>query len=117
MSEEPRIKKDSLASGHETTDINARGVAWSAVVLVMIMVVIFFALRGLYSIFTKHQPSSVMTTRINTPSLEPRLQVDEVRDLGRLHEHEDSILNSYGWVDQRAGIMRIPIERAIAARL
>jgi hypothetical protein len=113
MSEEPRIKKDSLASGHETTDINARGVAWSAVVLVMIMVVIFFALRGLYSICTKHQPSSVMTTRINTPSLEPRLQVDEVRDLGRLHEHEDSILNSYGWVDQRAGIMRIPIERAM----
>jgi hypothetical protein len=41
------------------------------------------------------------------------LQVDEVRYLGRLHEHEDSILNSYGWVDQKAGIVRIPIERAM----
>jgi hypothetical protein len=113
MPEEPRIKKESTDAGHETTDINARGVAWSAVVLVIILVVIFFALCGLYGVFTTHQPASVIATRTNASSPEPRLQVDEVKDLGRLHEHEDSILNSYGWVDQKAGIVRIPIERAM----
>jgi len=113
MPEEPRIKKEPTAAGHETTDINARGVTWSAVALVIIIAVIFFALRGLYRSFATRQPSSAIAARTNAPSPEPRLQMDEVRDLGRLHEHEDSILNSYGWVDQKAGIVRIPIERAM----
>jgi hypothetical protein len=67
----------------------------------------------LYSIFTDQHPSTAIAPQNGAPSPEPRLQVDEVRDLGRLHEHEDSILNSYGWVDQKAGIVRIPIERAM----
>ena len=113
MPEEPRIKKKSTTAGHETTDVNARGVAWSAVALVIIIVAIFFALRCLYSIFTDQHPSTAIAPQNGAPSPEPRLQVDEVRDLGRLHEHEDSILNSYGWVDQKAGIVRIPIERAM----
>jgi len=113
MSEEKHIKKVPIPAGHETTDINARGVAWNAVGLAIIIAVIFFALRGLYDVFTGQHPSSAIVPRISRPSPEPRLQVDEVRDLLRLHEHEDSILNSYGWVDQKAGIVRIPIERAM----
>jgi hypothetical protein len=70
-------------------------------------------LRGLYGVFTDQRPSNAIAPQNGAPSPEPRLQVDEVRDLGRLHEHEDSILNSYGWVDQKAGIVRIPIERAM----
>jgi len=113
MPEEPRIQKKSTTAGHETTDVNARGVAWSAVALVIIIAAIFFALRCLYSVFTDQHPSTAIASQNGAPSPEPRLQVDEVRDLGRLHEHEDSILNSYGWVDQKAGIVRIPIERAM----
>lgn len=113
MSEKLRIRKESIAAGHETTDINARGVAWSAVALMIMIAVLFFALRGLYGVFTDRRPSNAIAPQNGAPSPEPRLQVDEVRDLGRLHEHEDSILNSYGWVDQKAGIVRIPIERAM----
>ena len=31
-----------------------------------------------------------------------------------LRAEEDAILETYGWVDQAAGVARIPIERAIA---
>lgn len=44
----------------------------------------------------------------------PRLQEEPEQELADLRAHEDSVLESYGWVDEPAGIARIPIERAIA---
>lgn len=43
----------------------------------------------------------------------PRLQPDPPADLSKFRQREDQILNSYGWVDQNAGIVHIPIEQAI----
>jgi hypothetical protein len=43
----------------------------------------------------------------------PTLQASPIRDMASLREHEDAILQSYGWVDEGAGIAHIPIERAI----
>jgi len=44
---------------------------------------------------------------------EPVLQVDEAAELEKMRTKEDALLNSYGWVDKDAGIVRIPIDRAI----
>jgi hypothetical protein len=41
------------------------------------------------------------------------LQVEPRLDLQRLRQREDTILGSYDWVDPRAGVVRIPIDRAI----
>ncbi len=43
----------------------------------------------------------------------PRLQADDVADLNKFREHEEQILNSYGWADQSRGVARIPVEQAI----
>lgn len=43
----------------------------------------------------------------------PRLQPDPVADLNKFRNQEDEELNSYGWVDQQAGKIHIPVERAI----
>ncbi|MCL6508251.1 MAG: hypothetical protein K6T59_14635, partial [Bryobacteraceae bacterium] len=43
----------------------------------------------------------------------PRLQVDPATDLENLRKAEAAVLNSYGWVDRKAGIVRIPIDRAM----
>ena len=34
-------------------------------------------------------------------------------DLAKFRAWEDSQLNSYGWVDRTAGVVHIPIERAM----
>jgi hypothetical protein len=34
-------------------------------------------------------------------------------DLAALRAQEDDQLNHYGWIDKKAGIVRIPIERAM----
>jgi len=43
----------------------------------------------------------------------PRLQVDANKDLRQMRAGEEAVLNSYGWVDKDAGIVRIPIQRAM----
>ncbi len=44
---------------------------------------------------------------------EPRLQETPALDLARFRAKEDETLSTYGWVDRQAGVVRIPIERAM----
>lgn len=43
---------------------------------------------------------------------QPRLLVNEPANLAELRTHEHEILTTYGWMDQSAGVVRLPIERA-----
>lgn len=45
----------------------------------------------------------------------PRLQVNPDRDIEEHRRREDAILSSYAWIDREQGVVRIPIERAMAA--
>jgi hypothetical protein len=44
---------------------------------------------------------------------DPRLEVDERGQLNGIRLAEENTLYSYGWVDEKAGTVRIPIDRAI----
>jgi hypothetical protein len=43
----------------------------------------------------------------------PRLQTQPFKDGYLLRQHESDTLTTYAWVDQSAGVVRIPIEEAI----
>lgn len=43
----------------------------------------------------------------------PRLEEDERGQLNGILMKEDDILYSYGWVDEKTGVVRIPIDRAM----
>ena len=43
----------------------------------------------------------------------PRLQSDDVADMNKFREYEDQVLNTYGWIDQNAGVAHIPIDQAM----
>jgi hypothetical protein len=43
----------------------------------------------------------------------PRLQTYPFDDIKALRKQENAVLDHYAWVDQNAGVVRIPIERAI----
>ena len=47
------------------------------------------------------------------PRIEDRPAI-EVKDL---HSQENQILTTYGWTDKKAGVVRIPIDRAIELQL
>src|SRR5262249_36601112 len=48
---------------------------------------------------------------------EPRLQVDYFADMDKVRTDWDAHLNTYGWLDKNAGVVHIPIERAMQLAL
>lgn len=106
---EPRI-------GYERRDVSARGVAWVAGGMVFAAIVMQLLLwvfdLGLYRTY----PGGDAASRIGKPGIEPpppRLQSSPAAELQELRAAEDALLGSYGWVNREAGVIHIPIERAM----
>jgi hypothetical protein len=108
----------SKKAGHETSDADAGGLAKVAIVLAVFLALVFFGTVILFKVFAYYQPllhtqaHALAETRAGTPS-EPRVEVDPPRvkiELDRIEEH---VLTTYDWVDEEAGLVRIPIDRAI----
>ncbi|HEV2425810.1 MAG TPA: hypothetical protein VGZ29_13360 [Terriglobia bacterium] len=101
---------------HEKTDAGVRNVAVLAGafvgLLVFGLIVGYGTFRFLYTPQTVSEiPSALHPSRVIPPA--PRLQVngyDDLRDYLQQQQHQ---LDSYGWVDQTAGVVRIPIDRAM----
>ena len=100
--------------GHETTDINVWAVGKFAFALVGVTLVSLVLLFGLMKYFQSRETSEVVKTIEPTKVFpEPQLQKTPIPDLKTFHADEDKVLNSYAWVDQPKGVVRIPIDRAI----
>jgi hypothetical protein len=105
-----------LRGGHQTSDINLRVVSWTAIGLVLSAIAVFLAVGGLFSLFKRQYASATAPSRITSPGRlppPPRLQTSPSSDLQQLLEAENAKLNSYGWIDRSAGVIRIPIDRAM----
>lgn len=64
-------------------------------------------------------PQPLPEANVQPPPPEPRLQTNPEDELRRMRAQEDDALGQPGWVDQRQGTVRVPIETAmevIAAR-
>jgi hypothetical protein len=99
----------------EAQDVNANGVIVFLAGLIGSLVVIMLLVWGMWGVYgrmlTKTGTEPVPTMGQVPP--EPRIQVNPGLDLWRLRAREDAVLNSYGWSDQQAGAIRIPIDRAM----
>jgi hypothetical protein len=111
------MKTDSKkqTKNHEQRDLNVPAVACTALALAAIVVVIFISVHWLQNYFNAERTARTTSLTTVTAKLppEPRLQSDPASDLERFRRQQDAILNSYGWIDEKAGIARIPIERAM----
>jgi hypothetical protein len=104
------------AVGHETTDVNVWAVAKFAIGLVLLCTVSLVLLFGLLRFFQSQEETATAPTVEPTKMFpEPQLQKAPVQDLKTVRSEEDKLLGSYGWVDQKKGIVRIPVSLAIDA--
>jgi len=99
--------------GHETSDVNVWAIGKFGVALVALCVISLLMLLGLFKYFQSQE--ATRTTNVVEPQMfpQPRLQQTPVLDLRAIRAEEDQVLNSYGWVDQPKGVVRIPISQAI----
>jgi hypothetical protein len=132
MSEE--TSKHASGNGEfEREDLNANAVYAFLIGLAVICVLSYFILIGVYHYLDVYQrasqppqnplvpakPETGKPTRAETKAEikkdfpEPLLEEDEGGQLDNDRLKEEQQLNSYGWVDEKAGVVRIPIERAM----
>lgn len=103
---------------HETRDATVRYIVLFGIGMAVAVVAAFFVSWGALRFFEKYQslgsPASPLAKgRVLPPPGIPRLQAHPHQDLERYLAREKEILNSYGWVDRKDGIVRIPIQRAM----
>jgi hypothetical protein len=120
MSEQPHTNGESH---HEESDVDFRGIMTFAVGLIAVAAVVYGVIFGIFRFFDRREGVQVTaeyplaTSQGRREPPEPRLQTDPRQDLADLRAKEDDLLGSYGWVDKNAGVVRIPIDAAIALTL
>jgi hypothetical protein len=117
----------------EREDLGTRGVFAFMIGLAVVGIVIYFIIIGMYSFLDKYERSQMAAASplVTTPGAisrvvtqedmdrtfkdngAPMLETDERGQLRGFLINQESRLNSYGWVDQKAGVAHIPIERAM----
>jgi hypothetical protein len=103
--------------GYETRDVSVPGLAGFALGFAIAIFFIFLIVAGLYKLFHSRHPTFGPPSRIELkPRMlapAPQLESNPTVDLERFRRSEEDKLNSCGWIDKNAGIIRIPIERAM----
>jgi hypothetical protein len=105
--------------GHETTDAEIAPLVRFAVFLAATVIVSALVVIGLYKYLDEREqaekagryPLAAGMVRPLPPP--PRLQTYPFDDIKELRKAENKVLDHYAWVDQNAGVVQIPIERAI----
>lgn len=116
----PGLRPPAPPSGDE----NVRGILRFGLWMVVSAVVIYAVLFGMFQYFDRQaaaadpaqNPLLAGEKPPATPAArfpQPRLQANAAADLVKIQAGEDEILSSYGWVDRNAGVVRMPIDRAM----
>jgi hypothetical protein len=104
---------------HETSDANIGGVFAFGLGLMITAAIILFLVWLLFGYFKGREAGSgvrefpLAAEQQNRLPPEPRLQTNPRQDLIEMRASEDAVLNTYGWVDKTAGVVRIPIGQAM----
>jgi hypothetical protein len=114
-----RQLEESINAGYEKRDLEARGIAIFGILFVVLLGAIVVLVSVGMAVATG-RPAPIQfpiqgLANAPQPTLppEPRLETLPGVDYDQFHAAEERILNSYGWIDQKNRVVRIPIDRAI----
>jgi hypothetical protein len=115
----PSVKPEGRV-GYEKRDANASWIFGIILFLLVAGLVMHFCLAGVMERLAKKPPSAdaFAGAHRNVETVAgkkafPHLQLAPPEDLGKFRTGEEAELNSYGWIDRTAGVVRIPIARAM----
>lgn len=130
------IKKHGLPNdpslndpGFELQDLGVGGVIGFFITLIVLVILANVVIRAIYvgmdHYALSHQPAPsplvpmpqgdmrVIDPAKMTPFPEPHLETNERTEITDFRLKEEQTLHGYAWVDQNAGTVRIPIDRAM----
>jgi hypothetical protein len=104
---------------HETSDASIGGVFAFGLALMILGAIILLLVWLMFGYFKSRETGSatrefpLAVEQQNRLPPEPRLQTNPRQDLIDMRAKEEAILETYGWVDKAAGVVRIPIGEAM----
>jgi hypothetical protein len=101
-------------SGHETREVSVSFILGSLIALLIGAFLVCLLVVGIFQYFAhtyETQRNAQASPQVVPP--EPRIEEYPWKQLLDLRAHEDHILNSYALIDQKQGIVRVPVDRAI----
>ena len=133
MTNETKHENTAGHGGYERQDLQVSGILYFLLGLGIVTLLCIFALRGMFAVLDHREKAlqpKVNPLVTNVPAdtrhltvdykdylkqnfPDPRLEIDERGQLNGIRFNEDKTLYSYGWVDEKAGTVHIPIERAM----
>jgi hypothetical protein len=108
----------TAGAGHESGDIRIRPLLLGLLGLIVLLAVAFLATGGFWSEYLslERKTEAAIPPRFADETGQfpaPRNQPDPAGELHQLRTREAARLSAYGWVDPKAKIAHIPIDRAI----
>ena len=133
MSDEMKHGHSGQEGGFEREDLSTRGVFAFMIGLGTVGLVIYFIVVGMYTFLDNYERSRMTTasplvtskgamSRVVTQADMDKAFKDngapmlETNERGQFRDfllNQENQLNSYGWVDEKAGVAHIPIDRAM----
>ncbi|MEO6221995.1 MAG: hypothetical protein ABIP90_02010, partial [Vicinamibacterales bacterium] len=114
----------------ESDGISYKGLGWSMVVLAAVTLFCYAFVVGFFKFMESRsiagdtpraplaaapvQPAIQDGRMVGGPASVPSLVLREPLNLQKFRDEEEHLLSSYGWVDQNADVVRLPIDRAKA---
>ena len=110
------------ASGHETQDASIHGIVLTGVGLAIGAAIALAIVYGIFQFLstqpvTTAPPNPMAETNVQQFPPTPRIEEHPAAEIQDVHAKEDSLLSTYGWTDKMAGVVRIPIDRAMDLEL
>jgi hypothetical protein len=130
MSNETKPENPNGHASFERQDLQPSGILYFLLSLLVVTGICLVGLGGFYTYLDRRDkalqpPVNPLATNVPTDTRHiapgypqtafpnPRLEEDERGQLNGILLQEEKTLYSYGWVDEKAGTVRIPIERAM----
>jgi len=107
------VEKHPDDSGYERSDLNPRAIGISLAILAVLILGSILVSRWFQEYAASRQGNAGAPVAAAKLPPGPRLQVEAVKDMREFRAAEDAILATYGWVNREAGLVRIPIDRAM----
>jgi hypothetical protein len=101
----------------EGDGISYRGIVWFVVVLAITTAICQLLVWGMFEVMAGRveaadAPRSPLATPADAMPPQPVLLLDEPANLRDFRADEAARLTTYGWIDENAGTVRLPIDRA-----
>lgn len=114
----PQGEQSGGDATHERKDADVIGLFMIVGLLLLILGICFLVCWGILHLFNRERDAH--DRRLHSPRAaqvaafpQPPLLVHPGREREKVQAAERTQLETYGWVDRRAGVARVPIERAM----